>query len=174
MNIKLFLNILKLLLITISSITVLIVIFLLILIFSVPLGIPPEVHFEVFSDNNLILPISATVLASIVAIALPLSIQLVSHSAKEAFNEGEIGELIFDSKPYKHLKKGMAIMGLVVLISWTGSNRVIEFPIVIIIFWFIQRFWVFINFMEKYISDFSGELIKKEQNKVDQLLNGQS
>lgn len=174
MDINTILRILRLFLLAILMVTLLVIVVLVILIFSVELGVPPEIKFVLSTSDNLVLPISATVLTAIVAIALPLSIQLISNSTKEAFNEGEIGDLIFNSHEYKRLKGGVVAMALVVVVSWLGSNRVMDFLIALLIVWFLNKFWVYIKFLEKYVSDFSGELIKKEQENIDRILDGQS
>tara|TARA_Y100000588_G_scaffold386449_1_gene482001 strand:+ start:336 stop:854 length:519 start_codon:yes stop_codon:yes gene_type:complete len=171
MNTNDFLLAIKLLLGVFVLLLLLLFLIFLLLLLQLPVSIPEGFEVVFVKENNLILPISATIVTSIVAIALPLSIQLVTSSTRDSFNEGEVGELIFQNIRYTNLKRGLILMATIILFSWVGSNLLIDGILVVFMFVFLWAFYKYISFLQDHISDFGGRLIENEKNKIKHFLN---
>ena len=109
-----------------------------------------------------------TVVVSIVALALPLSISVVTQSKDQNFNSEEMARYFYNEPRYLAVKRSVITLAVLVCLSYFQE---VWFPIVIITtlmtIYVLWEFYHFMNLVEKYVSDFAGIVIEREKERIN-------
>ena len=113
-----------------------------------------------------------TIVASIFAIAMPLSIQLVSSSVNPAFSNKELAEVVYSHPKFKWMKANAVILAILASCSWLDIvSTLIGFFLLVASLSSLIIFWQFLKVIQEVTSDFTGMVLKSNQEAIDELLS---
>jgi len=111
-----------------------------------------------------------TVIASIVAISLPLSISVITQSKEENFNSKEMADSFYRERRYKRIKWSIIPLMILVILSYFKTLTLfIVLPTTILTIYVIYQFYKYMDVVESYVSDFAGMVISQEKRKIDEI-----
>lgn len=109
------------------------------------------------------------VVAGIVAIALPLSISVITASKeKSKISSKELADTFYSEKAYKKMKHCIGYLAVVVVFSYFKSGSPFVFiPATLITLYVIYAFYKYLIVVELYVKDFAGMMVAKEQENLN-------
>lgn len=109
-----------------------------------------------------------TIVVSIVAIALPLSISVITQSKDDQFNSKEMADSFYSERRYKAVKNSIFL--LIILLGLSYFNSVSPFlviPTTLATIIVLYHFYKFMDLVEGYVSDFHQMVITREHRDWD-------
>lgn len=111
-----------------------------------------------------------TVIVSIVAIALPLSISVITQSKEENFNSKEMADSFYKERRYRSIKQSIFILMVLVILSYFRAlSLFLVVPTTVLTLYVIYQFYKFMELIEGYVSDFAGMVISQEKRNIDEI-----
>lgn len=112
-----------------------------------------------------------TVVTGLYAIAVPLSIQTVSSRTGLNYRDNELSETFFKEGSYRRMIWVVVVLAVLSFFSWLNFNSMwpnfLALTITLISIFF---FFNFIKMIERYVSDFPGQIIKHHRRIINEIL----
>lgn len=109
-----------------------------------------------------------TIVASIVAIALPLSISVITQSKDDQFNSKEMADSFYSEPRYKSVKNSVFLLMVLLVLSYFDSiSLFLNIPTTLVTLFVIYEFFRFMTLVEGYVSDFAQMVITREHRQWD-------
>ncbi len=111
-----------------------------------------------------------TIVSSIVAIALPLSISVITQQKEENFNSNELADSFYQESSYIRIKLAVYLLILLAILSYFKSLSVfLVIPSSTVVLYVVYEFYKYMGVIEKYVSDFAGMIINAEKRRINEI-----
>lgn len=109
-----------------------------------------------------------TIVVSIVAIALPLSISVITQSKDDQFNSKEMADSFYNERRYKAVKNSVFLLMILLGLSYFNSvSAFLVIPTTLATIIVLYHFYKFMDLVEGYVADFSQMVITREHRDWD-------
>ncbi len=111
-----------------------------------------------------------TIVASIVAIALPLSISVITQSKDDQFNSKEMADSFYSERRYRSVKNSVFLLMILLVLSYFDEiSLFLVIPTTLATLFVLYEFYRFMKLVEGYVSDFAQMVITREHREWDEI-----
>lgn len=114
-----------------------------------------------------------TIIISLIALALPLSVNAITANQDKRFANNEMAESFYRNTNYRVIKYSVILLIILTIISYFKEPNI--YLTIILTIAVIIVLLIFVNFMrtvEAYVSNFPSILIKEQKEVIEKILRG--
>lgn len=114
-----------------------------------------------------------TIIISLIALALPLSVNAITANQDKRFANNEMAESFYRNVNYKIIKNSVILLIILLIISYFKQPNpyltgLLTIAVIVVLIVFVG----FMKTVESYVSNFPSILIKEEKENIDEILRG--
>ena len=112
-----------------------------------------------------------TIVVSLFALGLPLSVNAITANQDQRFSNNEMGVSFYNNKEYRLIKRSVFVLIMLLIASYfENTSFYIDFLVSCLTIFLLVRFLKFLSVVERYVSDFPGLLISEEKDRINDIL----
>jgi hypothetical protein len=114
-----------------------------------------------------------TIIISLIALALPLSVNAITANQDKRFANNEMAESFYRNKNYRAIKYSVILLIILMITSYFKEpNIYLTITLTITVIAVLLIFIRFMKTVEEYVSNFPSILIREEREKIKRILRG--
>lgn len=114
-----------------------------------------------------------TLIVSLIALALPLSVNAIAANQDKRFANNEMADSFYKNPNYRIIKYSVILLIVLLITSYFKEpNILLTISLTIAVIIILLIFIDFMKTVESYVSNFPNILIKEEKENIDEILNG--